>query len=388
MSNAAAPRLFIIAGEPSGDALGGPLIDHLRERFPDLRLHGVGGTAMQEAGLESLFPMEELSVMGIAEVLPKIPQLLRRIGETARKIEEIRPDVIVTIDSPDFTLRVAKKVRRLGIPIVHYVAPTVWAWRPGRAAKLAKIVDHVMALFPFEPEYFEAVGLKATFVGHPVVERQLPETDSATYRSSLGLEKDRRIISVLPGSRRGEIDRLMPVFGDALLRLLNTNEDKRLSVIIPTLPHLQSQVIESSNDWPCHVVTEPNRDRFFDALRISEAALCASGTVVLELARAGAPTIVAYRINRLTAMIARRLIKLKFVSLVNIIAGREIMPEFLQENCTAKNLSRALEKLLDDPAEQEKQRSAFGETMRALGQGDAPPSERAAFIVAAYLGAD
>lgn len=371
------PKVFIIAGEPSGDALGGPLLSRLTEANPDLRITGIGGPHMMAAGLESLFPMEDLAVMGLAEVLPRLPNILRRLRETAAAIEATKPDVIVTIDSPDFSLRVAKRVRHLGIPIVHYVAPTVWAWRPGRARKLARIVDHVMTLFPFEPPYFEREGLAATFVGHPVVEN--PARPNVTP-TSLPPQ-----IAVLPGSRRGEIRRLMPVFGETLNKLFDGFVAKDVELIIPTLPHLEAEIRRLSVNWSVQPIIETDRAQFFPVLQRSTIALCASGTVVLELAKADLPGIVAYRVNALTALLARRLIKLDHVSLVNIIAGRTVMPEYIQERCSADNLQRALGSLLMDPEEQDKQRSAFSDVMTALGQGGDAPSKRAAEVVSGYL---
>ena len=377
MTDPRPPKLFIIAGEPSGDALGAPVIDHLRTSFDNIMIAGIGGDRMTDAGLESLFPMEELSVMGLTEVLPRLPLLLRRIRETAREIERTRPDVIVTIDSPDFTLRVAKKIRHLGIPVVHYVAPTVWAWRPGRARKLARIVDHVMTLFPFEPRYFEAEGLKATFVGHPVVEQSIPPSDTTP--------PSRKQLVILPGSRRGEIERLMPVFGETIERLSQQEAGRDLHLVIPTLPHLRDTLAAMTRSWVRQPEIESDRDRFYETLCQSTVALCASGTVVLELAKAAVPGVIAYRVSPLTAAIARRLIKLEHVSLVNIIAGREVMPEYLQEQCTAPALSAAIAELLESPSRRDAQKAAFGDVMQALGQGDTPPSERTAQVIGGYL---
>ena len=376
--------VFLIAGEPSGDALGGPLMRRLHDLDPDLRFAGVGGREMTAAGLESLFPMEELSVMGLAEVLPQLPNLLRRIRETASTIEALRPAVVVTIDSPDFTLRVAKRLRGSSIPVVHYVAPTVWAWRPGRAAKLAGIVDHVMTLLPFEPPYFEAVGLGSTFVGHPVAETS-PAADGGALRDALGIEPGEAVLAVLPGSRRGEIDRLLPVFGETVARLQSALGERRLRILIPTLPHLGGHIRDATEPWPVRVEVLEDRDRFYPSLAAADTALCASGTVVLELARAGLPGVVAYKLNALTAWIARRLIHLRHVSLVNIIAGRTIMPEHLQENCEPGRLSADLLVLLSDEGARNEQIGAFRKVLEDLGEGGEPPSQRAAEVVRSMI---
>lgn len=379
MSDTGSPYVFLIAGEPSGDALGAPMLARLQERYDDLRMGGVGGDGMAAQGLKSLFPMEDLSVMGLTEILPRLPLLIRRIGETVREIERTRPDVIVTIDSPDFTHRVAKKVRHLGIPIIHYVAPTVWAWRPGRARKLANLVDHVMTLFPFEPPYFEAEGLGATFVGHPVVEQEVPTRSPATASS------DELRIAMLPGSRRGEVERLLPVFGAALGGMARQPELPTIGITIPTLQHLEPSITQLTRDWPISPTIETRRDAFFDVLQQSNLALCASGTVVLELARANLPSVVAYRVNPLTAVIARRLIKLDHVSLVNIIAGREVMPEYIQDACTGVALAQTMTDLANSPEKRRQQQEAFGAVMEALGQGAQAPSARAADVVADFL---
>ncbi|MEQ8664491.1 MAG: lipid-A-disaccharide synthase [Rhodospirillales bacterium] len=379
--------VFLIAGEPSGDALGGPLIGRLREIDPSLKFAGVGGPNMAAHGLETLFPMEELSVMGLAEVLPRLPNLVRRIAETARAIEASRPAVVVTIDSPDFTLRVAKRVRHPGIPIVHYVAPSVWAWRPGRARKLSRLVDHVMTLLPFEPPYFEAVGLPATFVGHPVAE-QRPAMDGAAFRRTLGIAENDTVLAVLPGSRGGEVDRLLPVFGRSVERLTAGLPDRTLRIVVPTLPHLAERVRAATAGWHGTVDIVADRERFFDALAASDAALCASGTVVLELARAGVPGVVAYRVNPITAWLARHLIKLKYVSLINIVAGRGIMPEHLQQDCEPERLARDLARLLSEPGAGDDQRAAFADVLRQLGEGGTPPSRRAADVVISMMRGD
>jgi len=378
-----APRVFAIAGEPSGDALGGPLLDQLRALNPDIRFDGVGGPLMEAQGLRSLFPMSELSVMGLAEVLPRIPALLRRIAETAKAIERLRPDVVVTIDSPDFTHRVAARIRHLGIPVVHYVAPTVWAWRPSRARKLAKLVDHVMTLFPFEPPYFEREGLAATFVGHPVVERAGPQPRGDAFRSAHDIGVGAPVIGVLPGSRRGELARHLPIFGAAVSRLAECHAGLR--AVVPTLPHLEAQVSEAATTWgvPATVIAE--RGDFENALAACNVALAASGTVVLELARARLPAVVGYRMNPLTGLLARRLVKLDHVSLINILLDRTVMPERLLGDCRPERLAADLDELLTHPESRDRQIAAFEDALNALQPDSGAPSRRAAETVLAVL---
>lgn len=354
----------------------------LKTASPGIMFSGVGGHLMAGEGLESLFPMEELSVMGLAEVLPRLPNLLRRMRETARAIERSGPDVIVTIDSPDFSLRVARKVRSLGIPIVHYVAPTVWAWRPGRARRLARIVDHVMTLFPFEPPYFEAAGLPATFVGHPVVDQDvIIRRGSVILRGELGLSEAGRVVAVLPGSRLSEIRRLVGVFGETVSRLATTFGSDSLEVVLPTLPHLEPVLATETARWPVSVRIITDRMRFFHVLGAADVALCASGTIVLELARAGLPGVVAYRVNPFTAWIARQMLRIRYVSLVNIIADAPVMPERLQQDCVADRLAADVSALLLSQKQADAQRVAYESVLEALGAGRVSPSARAATVV-------
>ena len=372
--------VFLIAGEPSGDALGARLMAAIRERAKGpVLFRGIGGEGMIAEGLDPLFPMHELSVMGLAEVLPRLPRLIRRIGQTATAIRGARPDVVVTIDSPDFCLRVAKRLRGSSIPVVHYVAPSVWAWRPGRARTIAQRVDHLLALLPFEPPYFEAEGLDCTFVGHPIVETAPDRADGGAFRAEHGIRGDAPLLCVLPGSRRGEVSRLLPIFSDAVGRLHAGRPDLR--VVIPVAETVAEMVAEMVADWPVAPILVRGATAKQGAFAAADAALAASGTVALELAMAGVAAVIAYRVNAVTAFIVRRLIRVRFANLVNILLDREAVPEFIQDNCRPDLLASALESLLADPRAREAQAAAGAEAMRHLGAGGPSPSRRAAEAV-------
>lgn len=335
--------VFLSAGEPSGDFLGSQLMKALKAQLGDsVTFVGLGGALMTEQGLSSLFPIEELSIMGLAEVIPHIWRIRRRIQETIAAIETIRPDIVVTIDSPGFNFRVGKalKKRNKSIPLVHYVAPSVWAWRPGRARKVAQFLDHLLVILPFEPPYFLKEGLPTHFVGHPVVELGLENSKDPTFRKRHGISVSAPILTLLPGSRRGEISRLLPIFQETTLRLQQKHPDLR--VVIPTLPHLKDQVQ--------HLFTRPSiivttLEEKFAAYGESHAALAASGTVSLELVAAGLPMVVAYKLNSLTHFLVKRLVKVKFACLVNLLMNEEVVPERLQKDCTPEKLATTLEGL-------------------------------------------
>lgn len=383
-------RVFLIAGEPSGDRLGGALMAGLRQLRPDISFDGVGGPLMQAQGLESRFPMDELSVMGLAEVLPRFFQLKRRIAETARAAIDTRPDVLITIDSPDFCLRVAKLVKAAtpDIRTVHYVAPSVWAWRPGRADKMAKVIDHVLALLPFEPPYMERAGMACDFVGHPVVtEPRATADDVAGLHAELGLG-DAPVLLALPGSRRGEVDRLAPVFGAALERFFADASGMR--VLVPTVDHLADHVTQLVSGWPGDPVVLDSRR--FDpdtaaahkraAFAAAELALAASGTVSLELAAAATPMVIAYRLNWLTQKIAERMVTIDTVTLVNLVSDTRVVPECLGPDCTPASIALQLARVRSDPSAQQ---AAMDLTMERLGRGGEMPGLRAARAVLARL---
>lgn len=383
----AAPlTLFLIAGEPSGDRLGAALMAGLKSLVPGVFFAGVGGPAMQAEGLESLFPMEELSVMGLAEVLPKYFHLKRRIAQAAEAAMAVNPVALITIDSPDFCLRVAAIVRaaRPDIATIHYVAPSVWAWRPGRARKMARVIDHVLALLPFEPPYMTEAGMTCDFVGHPVVaEPVATETQAAAFRKAQGIAADAPLVVALPGSRRSEIGRLLAPFGSALHRVAARHAGLR--VVLPTPRHLAAEVSAATQDWPGRpvILTAPDVETRTAAFAAADAALAASGTVSLELAAQSCPMVIAYDMAPVTLWLMRRMVRVDTVTLVNLVSETRHIPEFIGRDCTPEKIAPALMALLEKgPGAQA---AAMAVTMDRLGRGGEPPGLRAARSVLAAL---
>ena len=368
-------KVFLIAGEASGDRLGAALMRGLKRLQPDVTFQGVGGVEMTAEGLTSRFPMSELSIMGLFEVLPKYFHLKRRIREVADAILRAKPDVVVTIDSPDFCLRVAKLVKaQSDIKIVHYVAPSVWAWRPHRAERMRGVVDHVLALLPFEPPYLERAGVPCTFVGHPVTTE--PVADPAQVTAYKEAQGEGPLVLLLPGSRRSEITRLLPVFLETLAAL--TAHHPRLKALLPVAPGMGDVVREMTKDSPVTLVEGADKSLAFHA---ADVALAASGTVSLELAAAGTPMVIGYKMNPLTYRIMKAKLLIDTVTLVNLVAESRTVSEFLGPNCTAANLTRALDHLLTDPVARNAQMIAMATTMERLGEGGEPPGLRAARVV-------
>ena len=372
-------KVFILAGEVSGDKLGGALMAGLRKLRPDVTFQGIGGPLMQAQGLTSQFPMDELSVMGLAEILPKYFHLKRRIRETAEAVLAMQPDVLITIDAPDFSLRVAKLVKEASdIRTVHYVAPTVWAWRPKRGAKMAKVIDHVLALFPFEPPYMTREGMDCDFVGHPVVgEPVATEAEAQAFRDRFGIG-DAPLVLALPGSRRGEVSRLADEFGASLALFLQDHPDAR--VVLPAAGPVFDLVREKVADWPFDpIILDPTEADSTAtkraAFRAADLALAASGTVSLELAASRTPMVIAYTFNKLTIMMMRRLFLLDTATLVNLVSDTRHIPEFWAERCRADLIAPALSQVLTDPSAQI---AAMEHTMEALGRGGEEPGLRAA----------
>ena len=381
-----APHFFLIAGEPSGDRLGGALMAGLKTLAPGCTFAGIGGPAMQAEGLTSLFPMQELSIMGLTEVLPKYRALKRRIKQSAEAALAANPAALITIDSPDFCLRVARLVKaaRPDTKTIHYVAPSVWAWRPGRAAKMARVIDHVLALLPFEPPYMTAAGMTCDFVGHPVTAEPIATAAEAqAFRQTHGIAADAPLIVTLPGSRRGEISRLIPPFG-ATLRLI-ADQHPDLRVILPTLVHLKDTVTRLTQDWPGQpvVLTAPDLPTRTAAFAAADAALAASGTVSLELAAQGCPMVIAYDMAPLTLWLMRRMARIDSVTLVNLVSETRSVPEFIGADCRPEKIAPALLALLaHGPGAQT---AAMAETMQRLGKDGPPPGLRAASSVLARL---
>ena len=384
-ATAVARNIFLIATEESGDRLGASLMKVLRQRLGGaVRFEGVGGQSMAREGLTSLFPIEELSIMGLAAVVKHLPMILRRIRQTADAVTQASPDILVIIDSPDFTHRVARRVRARdpAIPIIDYVSPSVWAWRPGRARAMLRYVDHVLALLPFEPEAYRRLrGPPCSYVGHPLTEqigRLRPGADEQKRR-----DQPPPVLLVLPGSRRSEIRHHMAVFGETLGRL--QAEAVPFELILPTMPHLQEAVGEGVKGWPVQprIVVGENEKRA--AFRIAHAAFVKSGTVTLELAIAGVPMVAAYKVGAVEASIMRRVIRTPSVILANLVIGENVVPEFIQQDCTPEKLAPALREILEDSALRRRQVDAFTRIDAIMSTGNQPPSVRAADIVLATL---
>ena len=380
-----ARKIFLIATEESGDRLGANLMKVLRQRLGGaVRFEGVGGQQMAREGLASLFPIEELSIMGLAAVVKQLPKILRLIRETSDAVTATSPDILVIIDSPDFTHRVARRVRARdpSIPIVDYVSPSVWAWRPGRARAMLGYVDHVLALLPFEPEEYRRLrGPPCSYVGHPLTGQigvLRPGVDEQERR-----DQPPPVLLVLPGSRRSEIRHHMPVFGETLGRL--QAEGMPFELILPTMPHLLDAVREGVKSWPVQPRVVVGEQEKRAAFRIARAALAKSGTVTLELALAGVPMVTAYRTAAIEAWILLRAINVKSVILANLVVGENVIPEFLQQDCTPEKLSQALRDVLNDSASRRRQLEAFAGIDKIMSTGNQPPGVRAADIVLATL---
>lgn len=374
------PLLFLVAGEPSGDALGARLMAALKERTGGaIRFAGVGGEAMTAEGMASLFPMAELSIMGLTEVLPHLPRLARRLSQTVREARRLAPAAVVTIDSPGFNFRLAKRLHGAGIPLIHYVAPSVWAWRPGRAREVARFLDRLLALLPFEPPYFEREGLACTFVGHPVVECGADRGDGPGFRARHGLAADVPLLCVLPGSRRGETARLLPIFAETVARLGDRHPG--LTAVVPVIGAVGDAVAEAVAGWPVPAIVVRDKAEKYDAFATATAALAASGTVALELALAGTPTVIAYRVSPLTAWLARRLVRVSYACLVNLVLDRPVIPELLQDDCRPERLVAALDDLLGDRTARQTQAEAGRDALVRLGYGGPSPGARAAAAV-------
>ncbi len=371
--------LMLVCGEPSGDQLGAELMAGLRSLAGDrLRFVGVGGPAMAAQGLASLFPLDDTAVMGLREVVPRIPAILRRVRQASDYARQVKPDAVVLIDSPDFTHRIAQRLKRIcpEIRTVNYVAPQVWASRPYRARKMARYFDLVLALLPFEAPFFEAHGLHAKFVGHPVIERAPRMTGGDALRARLGIGPETRALALLPGSRMNEVRLLLPKFRDAVASLKEQVPD--LVCVLATVPHVAGYVRVQAQGWPAplHIV-EGDTDRFA-AFKAADAAIAASGTVTTELALAGTPMVVAYRLGWLTYALVRPFVTVRYITLVNIILDREAVPELIQNRCTGANLAAAALSLLCDKSAAARQRRDLEEAMTRLGLGGEPPSLRAA----------
>lgn len=386
--------LFLIAGEPSGDRLGAALMERLKALDPSVQFAGIGGPRMIEQGLDSLFPMEELSVMGLTEVLPRLPGLLRRASQTVAAVAESGAEALITIDSPDFCLRVAKRAKAAdaALTTIHYVAPTVWAWRPGRAAKMAVFIDHVLSLYPFELPHMQEAGMGCDFVGHPVVaEPRATAGEIAALRASYDLG-EAPVFLVLPGSRAGEVRRLGETFGAAVGEVLARAPGAR--VVIPAAAPVAGLVNEMTQTWPgAPVILDPRETSAAAfatekraAFAAADVALAASGTVSLELAAADTPMVIAYDMAPLSRILIGAMLKVDTVTLVNLVSETRAVPEFLGAECKPGPIAAAVLGLLLDPESAETQHDAMDVTMTRLGRDGDTPGLAAAKAVLAILG--
>ena len=379
--------LMLVCGEPSGDQLGAQLMAALKMLTGDsVKIVGVGGEAMAAQGLKTLFPLDATAVMGLREIVPKIPEILRRVRQAADFAAETRPDAVVLIDSPDFTHLIAKRLKRIAprIVTINYVAPQVWATRAYRARKMATYFDLVLALLPFEAKFFEGHGLKSVFVGHPALERSKSIHGGKEFRAHHGIAPDAPLLAVLPGSRTNEIRFIFPEFAKALALL--APRVPGLVTVIPTVPHVAAKVRAGVAGWPVPVHVVEGEDEKFAAFDAADAALAASGTVTTELALSRTPMVVAYKVGWLTAAIYKQLVRVKFATIVNLLLDRVAVPEFIQERCKSDLLADAVAPLLLDKDAAARQPADLDEAMRRLGQGADQPSLRAARAILDFLG--
>ncbi len=377
--------IYIVAGEASGDVLGARLMAAMRAARPDLDFAGIGGPMMAQAGLASLFPMRELAVMGLLEVLPKLLRLKRLLRTAFDDVRARRPAILVTIDSPGFTLRLLRLVAgaEAGITRVHYVAPQVWAWREHRVREFPGLWDRLLCLLPFEPSFFARHGLAAEFVGHPVLESGAGDGDGVRFRADHGIAADAPVLVLMPGSRAGEVTRLLPVYAATLALLLGRFPN--LVSVVPTVAGVAETVQRATAGWPVRPVVVSTLADKHDAYAAADAALTKSGTSTLELALAGVPMAVAYKVNPLTAALARRLVKVKYAALVNLLAGREVVPEMIQQRCNPVVLSETVAELLAGGATAAAQRAEFRAVLASLAPARGTPSEAAAAAVLELL---
>ncbi|MDO8421356.1 MAG: lipid-A-disaccharide synthase [Parvibaculum sp.] len=381
------PHIMLVAGEPSGDALGGEMMEALlSETGGRIRITGVGGPNMIGHGLTSVFPMSDTSVMGPREVIPRLPLILRRMRETAAFAIAEKPDVLVIIDSPDFTHMVAKRVHRRAphIKIANYVSPSVWAWRQGRARAMAKYVNRVLALLPFEPDFFRSQAhLDCVYVGHPAIERIPAEGEGARFRALHNMAADTPLLLVLPGSRTNEVKRLVGLFGETAARL--AAQIPGLQIVLPTVPHVRHLVEEAVKKWSVPVILVEGEADKRAAFAAATAALAASGTVSLELGLARVPMVIAYKIDLIAAYMVSRLMRVPSVVIVNLILDRPSVREFLQFDATTTNLAAAVMPLLTETPERARAVADLDDLRRIMGVGGPRPSLLAARAVLEML---
>ena len=379
-------NLMLVCGEPSGDLLGGQLMSGLKAvTGGNVDFTGVGGAAMEAQGLKSLYPLDATAVMGLREVVPKIPAILARVREACDFAIATRPDAVVLIDSPDFTHRIAQRLKRLAprIRTINYVAPQVWASRAYRARKMSHYFDLVLALLPFEAPFFEKYGLRSVFVGHPVVERAAKIAGGTEFRKRHGIATNVPLLVLLPGSRTNEIRFILPVFREAVAKI--AARVPGLVTVLPTIPHVAARVHAGTADWPTPLHIIESEDEKFAAFDAANAALAASGTVTTELALARKPMVVGYKAGGLTYALASLVMNVHYITLINILLGREAVPEFLQSRCTPDNLAEAVVRLFKDRDAISHELADLDEATRLLGKGGEAPSVRAARAIVDFV---
>lgn len=379
-------KVYLIAGEPSGDLLGSRLMRALQAKTDgNIEFFGLGGDTMEREGLKPLFDISELAVMGIFEVIPSIPRVLKRIKQTVNDIIQKQPDIVITVDSWSFCSRIHKALRKLntGIPQLHYVAPQVWAWKKRRAKTMYKYIDRLLTLLPNEPQYFTKHNLVTDFVGHPVIESDALKASGEDFRNKFNIAPEKQIISILPGSRHNEVSKLLPDFLAAAQLLHEQNPD--MCFVLPTVKTVAKRVKKmlQKNPLPL-VVVETEADRY-SAFQASSAAIAASGTVALELAICNIPHIIAYKVSNLTYLMAKYLVKIKYVNLTNIMLQRGVVPELLQDKCTPQDIVREIHELLKNGQAYDRQMEGFNEVKAYLSCGAQTPSENAADIILGML---
>ncbi|MBF0368271.1 MAG: lipid-A-disaccharide synthase [Magnetococcales bacterium] len=360
MSDSPPVRLMMVAGEASGDLLGGTLLTTLRSAIPDFEVVGVGGSRMRQAGLTTPYDVNDLSVIGLVEVVRRLPRLIEVFRYLNRLLEENRPDLLITIDLPDFNFLLARRARALGIPVVHYVGPQVWAWRRGRVKRIAPLLKHLMVLFPFEPAYWQKTDLPVTFVGHPLVQQAVPKTPRDETRRKLGVAEDEKLVVVLPGSRKGEIQRLLGVMTEACQELQQRQPKTRFVLA------LADTLTPEEAPWPWQVI----QGGTYDLLAAADAAMVASGTATLETALLGTPMVVVYQVNRITYEIGRRVIRVPFISLANLVWEGGLVTERIQDQARPQILAGDLETLLTDSEERQRLQRGYHQIRERLSNPD------------------
>jgi lipid-A-disaccharide synthase len=362
-------QVLIVAGEASADLHAARALEELRRLRPGVRAFGVGGRRLREAGLEVLAPAEDISVMGLAEVLPRIPRILGILRALARAAAERRPKAALLVDLPDFNLRLAAKLKKLGIPVVYYVSPTIWAWRRGRSKKIARVVDRMLCILPFEERFYEGTGVSARFVGHPFAEKPPPAPPEA-YRAELGLPASRTTVAMVPGSRPAELSRILPAMLEAAERIRAVHPDAQFVVpVAPTLPREALEPYLARHPGLAVTLVDGRTEAVVGA---SDAALVKSGTATLETAVMLRPMVVVYKLSWLTYLVGRLLVRIAHFALVNILAGRGVVPELLQRDASPERMAAEIERLLGDRAAREAQLSGLREVRATLGEPGAP----------------